>query len=303
MEELTVFQNLYYNAKLCFDHYAEEGINELVNNTLYNLGLFEIKDIEVGTPLNKKISGGQRKRLNIALELIREPAILFLDEPTSGLSSKDSENIMDLLKDLTLKGKLVFVVIHQPSSDIFKMFDNLLILDTGGYLIYNGNPIDAITYFKSKVQHANWSESECQVCGNVNPEQVFNIVESMMIDEYGKETRTRKITPAEWHNTFNQAFPEKKNLISSNVLPSILFEAPGWLRQLKVFITRDLLSKISNIQYLAITFLKPLFSHLLSFIIKYFNVSETNEHGYTFVENSNLPFIFLCPLLSPHLWD
>ena len=170
---------------------------------LNSLGLYEIKDIQVGTPLNKKISGGQRKRLNIALELIREPAVLFLDEPTSGLSSRDSENIMDLLKDLTLKGKLVFVVIHQPSSDIFKMLDNLLFLDTGGYLIYSGNPIDSIMYFKSRVHHANWSESECHVCGNVNPEQIFNIVESLVIDEYGKETHTRKISPREWNRIYN----------------------------------------------------------------------------------------------------
>ena len=158
--------------------------------------MFEIKDIQVGSPLNKKISGGQRKRLNIALELIREPAVLFLDEPTSGLSSRDSENILDLLKELSLKGKLVFIVIHQPSSEIFKMFDRLLILDTGGYLIYNGDPVDSIIYFKSRVHHANWNESECHSCGNVNPEQIFNIVESSVIDEYGKLTDVRKISPA-----------------------------------------------------------------------------------------------------------
>ncbi len=170
IEELSVYQNLYYNAKLCFDNYTEEQLVETVHRVLKNLGLFEIRDIQVGSPLNKKISGGQRKRLNIALELIREPAVLFLDEPTSGLSSRDSENILDLLKELTFKGKLVFVVIHQPSSDIFKMFDRLLILDTGGFLIYNGNPIDSIEYFKSKVQAADWNESECPTCGNVNPE-------------------------------------------------------------------------------------------------------------------------------------
>ncbi|RLD63934.1 MAG: ABC transporter, partial [Bacteroidetes bacterium] len=116
IEELTVFQNLYYNAKLCFDKYSHFQIVHSVLKVLQNLGLYEVKDMVVGTPLDKKISGGQRKRLNIALELIREPAILFLDEPTSGLSSRDSVNIMDLLKELTLKGKLVFVVIHQPSS-------------------------------------------------------------------------------------------------------------------------------------------------------------------------------------------
>ncbi|PLX16836.1 MAG: ABC transporter, partial [Marinilabiliales bacterium] len=192
IEELTVYQNLYYNAKLCFDNYTEQEIQDTVLAVLENLGLYEIRDIEVGSPLNKKISGGQRKRLNIALELIREPAVLFLDEPTSGLSSRDSENILDLLKELTLKGKLVFVVIHQPSSDIFKMFDKLLILDNGGYLIYNGDPIDSIIYFKSSIQHANWSESECHCCGNVNPEQIFNIIETKVLDEYGNFTSDRK---------------------------------------------------------------------------------------------------------------
>lgn len=85
--------------------------------------------MRVSSPLDKMISGGQRKRLNIALELIREPGVLFVDEPTSGLSSRDSRTIIDLLKTLALKGKVVFVVIHQPSSDIFKVFDKLLILD------------------------------------------------------------------------------------------------------------------------------------------------------------------------------
>ncbi|HEX3008243.1 MAG TPA: ATP-binding cassette domain-containing protein [Bacteroidales bacterium] len=108
IEELTVFENLYYNAKLCFDNHTDDEIRKMVNELLVSLGLFENKDMKVGSPLNKKISGGQRKRLNIAMELIREPSILFLDEPTSGLSSRDSENIMDLLKELAFKGKLVF---------------------------------------------------------------------------------------------------------------------------------------------------------------------------------------------------
>ncbi|HRP59635.1 MAG TPA: ATP-binding cassette domain-containing protein, partial [Vicingus sp.] len=173
IEELTVFQNLFYNAKLCFDNLNDEQISKRVLDVLISIGLDQAKDLKVGSPLEKTISGGQRKRLNIALELIREPAVLFVDEPTSGLSSRDSENIMDLLKELALKGKLVFVVIHQPSSEIFKMFDNLLILDTGGYPIYNGNPVDAVVYFKELVHHVNSSESECITCGNVNSEQIF----------------------------------------------------------------------------------------------------------------------------------
>src|SRR5205085_11082267 len=123
IEELTVYENLYYNTKLCFGNSDDIEIRRRVDNVIDSLGLNEIKNLRVGSILNKTISGGQRKRLNIGLELVREPSILFVDEPTSGLSSRDAENVMDLLKQLALSGKLVFVVIHQPSSDIFRMFD------------------------------------------------------------------------------------------------------------------------------------------------------------------------------------
>ena len=301
IEELTVFQNLYYNAKLCFSNYSEEKIIASVDRMLQNLGLFEIKDVEVGTPFNKKISGGQRKRLNIALELIREPAVLFLDEPTSGLSSRDSENIMDLLKELSLKGKLVFVVIHQPSSDIFKMFDELLILDTGGYLIYDGDPIDSIIYFKSKIHYANYNESECNVCGNVNPEQIFNIVESNILDEYGKFTQRRKISPREWYHYFNEHVKNEDSHIEiPDELPTISFKIPNKLKQFFIFVRRDILAKLANTQYLVINFLEaPVLAFILAFIIKYWDESESNEVGYNLMGNSNLPvYIFMSVIVA-----
>jgi ABC-type multidrug transport system ATPase subunit len=301
IEELTVFQNLYYNAKLCFDNYTEKELVETVNRTLENLGLYEIKDIQVGSPLNKKISGGQRKRLNIALELIREPSVLFLDEPTSGLSSRDSVNIMDLLKELSLKGKLVFVVIHQPSSEIFKMFDRLLILDTGGYLIYNGDPIDSIIYFKERVHHANWNESECHACGNVNPEQIFNIVELAVLDEYGKQTRTRKISPQEWYSYYKEYSSEtNQKKQTGNTLPKISFKTPNRFRQFLIFAKRDILSKLANTQYLVINFLEaPVLALIMAYIIKYYNVNVTNQYRYTLFGNSNLPvYLFMSVIVA-----
>jgi len=301
IEELTVYQNLYYNAKLCFDNYTDEQLVEAVHRVLKNLGLFEIKDIQVGSPLNKKISGGQRKRLNIALELIREPAVLFLDEPTSGLSSRDSENILDLLKELTFKGKLVFVVIHQPSSDIFKMFDRLLILDTGGFLIYNGNPIDSIMYFKSRVQAADWNESECPTCGNVNPEKVFNIVETSVLDEYGKLTHTRRISPKEWSEYFRKQYRESVSETATREdLPGISFRIPRKIKQFGVFIMRDILKKLSDTQYLVINFLEaPVLAFLLAFIVRFYSEGVSNELGYTLAENLNLPvYIFMSVIVA-----
>ncbi len=298
IEELTVFDNLYYNARLCFDNLTQDEIVSKVDNVLKNLGLYEIRDIQVGTPLNKKISGGQRKRLNISLELIREPAILFLDEPTSGLSSRDSENILDLLKELARKGKLLFIVIHQPSSEIFKMFDKLIILDTGGYMIYNGNPVDSIGYFKRKIEQANYNESECYVCGNVNPEQIFNIVETKVFTESGQPTETRRISPADWRNLYNDEKKEDRR-DPGGALPEINFKTPNRVRQFIVFAQRDILSKVADTQYLLVTLLEaPVLAFFLAFLIRYFDESLKKAH-YTLYNNSNLPiYIFMSVIVA-----
>ncbi|MEX1003015.1 MAG: ATP-binding cassette domain-containing protein [Crocinitomicaceae bacterium] len=299
IEELTVFQNLFYNAKLCFGGMDDKLIAKRVLKTLSSLGLYETKDLKVGSPLDKTISGGQRKRLNIALELIREPSVLFVDEPTSGLSSRDSENIMDLLKELALKGKLIFVVIHQPSSDIFKMFDKLLILDVGGYLIYNGNPVDGVMYFKKCINHVNSDESECPTCGNVNPEQIFNIIESKVVDEYGNQTQHRKISPKEWNKSYLKSLEANPNAIEdANVIPESTFKKPGFIKQLKVYFTRDILSKLTNRQYMAINLLEaPALAFILAFFVKFYNIQDGSD--YSFKSNQNIPqFLFIAVIVA-----
>ena len=74
------------------------------------------------------------------------------------------------------------------------MFDKLLILDTGGYQIYYGNPVDSVVYFKRSINLVNSDEGECHECGNVNPEQIFNIIEAKVVDEYGQPTNKRKVS-------------------------------------------------------------------------------------------------------------
>ncbi len=301
IEELTVFQNLFYNAKLCFGNLSDAEISKIVDELLSDLGLYEPRNLKVGSPLDKKISGGQRKRLNIALELIREPSVLFVDEPTSGLSSRDSENIMDLLKELALKGKLVFVVIHQPSSDIFKMFDKLLILDRGGFPIYNGNPVDAVVYFKKMVNQANSDESECPTCGNVNPEQIFNIIESKVVDEYGNLTRNRKVSPGEWNNFYKEHIEAKQEpVIPTADNPESTFNIPNKAKQFFVFVTRDVRSKLTNTQYMLINMLEaPVLAFILAYLIKFYNTDVSNKVGYIFRENENMPaYLFMSVVVA-----
>jgi ABC transport system ATP-binding/permease protein len=289
IEDLTVYQNLYFAAKLCFSHLDEQQIDALVLKTLEDLGLTQTKDLKVGSPLQKTISGGQRKRLNIGLELLREPAVLFVDEPTSGLSSRDSENIIDLLKELSLKGKLVFAVIHQPSSDIFKMFDKLVILDTGGYQIYFGNPVDAVTYFKRNINLINSDQGECHACGNVNPEQVFNIIETKVINEFGDTTNERKFSPEQWNELFSKQI-KIRTVQRANETPHSTLRIPSWFKQTQLFSMRDVLSKISNKQYLLINLLEaPLLAFILAFIVRYYNVDDPFKAGYLFSKNLNMP--------------
>lgn len=297
IEELTVYENLYYNAKLCFRDLSEEEINEKVVKTLSSLGLLERRDLKVGSPLNKTISGGQRKRLNIALELIREPSILFVDEPTSGLSSRDSENVMDLLRELALKGKLIFVVIHQPSSEIYKMFDKMVILDTGGYMIYYGNPVEAVMYFKRIDAQINSDVGECPVCGNVNPELIFNIIEAKVVDEFGRYTDKRKVPPTRWEEYYNENFhPERLPVIQE--APPKTLSIPSRINQLKIYTLRDFFSKISNTQYIALNLLEaPVLGFILSYIIRY--IADPTSNLYIFRENENIPiYIFMSLIVS-----
>ncbi|EAY29582.1 ATP-binding cassette domain-containing protein [Microscilla marina] len=291
IEELTVYQNLYFNGKLCFKDLNKEELHKRVMDTLKSLGLDHIASLKVGSVLNKKISGGQRKRLNIALELIREPSVLFVDEPTSGLSSKDSENVIDLLKELTLKGKLIFVIIHQPSLDIYKMFDKMIIMDKGGYPIYYGNPIEAVSYFR---RATNQVDNET---ANINPEEVFNIIEDEVVDEFGRYTGKRKINSKQWNIRYRDKFEPVPETEVVHEKPPASLNVPNIFKQSVIFTTRDFLAKISNTQYLLINLLEaPVLAFLLAYVIRFQNGPDGS---YIFQHNDNVPgYVLICIIIS-----
>lgn len=301
IDELTVHQNLLFNARLCFGGRSEEEVEQRVTDLLRHLGLYEIKDLKVGNPLAKTISGGQRKRLNIALELIREPSVLFVDEPTSGLSSRDSENIMDLLKELALKGRIIFTVIHQPSSDIFKLFDRLLLMDQEGNPVYYGDPVDAVVYFKKVTGLADSDAGQCQACGNVNPEQIFNILEAKIVDEYGNETDQRRIGPEAWNEVFRAQMEVRVAQVpAAHHVPQSTFKAPGKLRQMAVFFQRDVLAKLANRQYVLINLLEaPVLAFFMAFFLRYRSIALGEQANYVFRHNDNLPqYLFIAVIVA-----
>ena len=126
---------------------SEAVVDEKVDQIIQRLGLNECQNTLVGGWKRRGISGGERKRTSIGYELITEPSLLLLDEPTSGLDSSTAKRILKMLKREAERGMSILATIHQPSSDLFMMFDRIIVLSEG-YTIYAGSPQDVRTYFE-----------------------------------------------------------------------------------------------------------------------------------------------------------
>lgn len=160
--QLSVQETLRYVCKLRLPpETTDTEIDTRINTVLTSLGFaitpreLDIRPKLIGGPEKKVLSGGQRKRVNIAQELITNPKILFLDEPTSGLASKDAKEVITLLKHLAqTQGVSVVLTIHQPSHEIYSMFDHTVLLCPGGCLAYYGPSVPgSFEYFKISEQN------------------------------------------------------------------------------------------------------------------------------------------------------
>jgi ABC-type multidrug transport system ATPase subunit len=149
LRELTVREVLKFSAELRLPSYTSSlEIDKIVEDVISLLGLSEIRYAQIGSVDKRGISGGQRKRVNIGMELVADPIILFLDEPTSGLDSSSSKEVCNVLKLLTSMGLTVVSVIHQPRYEIFQMFDEVLLLGKGGKTVYLGPTEEVSNYFE-----------------------------------------------------------------------------------------------------------------------------------------------------------
>lgn len=147
---LTVNETLMISAHFYLpDFVTDNQKKELVGSVISELGLGKTVDTIIGDEKVRGISGGERKRANIAVQLISDPSILFLDEPTSGLDSFQAQAVMEAMKNMAMNGRLVITVIHQPRSSIYDMFDKLLLLSEGR-AIYHGDAAAASAYFSGQ---------------------------------------------------------------------------------------------------------------------------------------------------------
>ena len=205
--ELTVFEAVRYSAKFRLPpDYTEDEIDQLVDKTLKDLGLEGVRNLQIGKPEKKILSGGQRKRVNIALELVTDPVILFLDEPTSGLAADDTTALITLLHDLTkATGKTIVMTIHQPAKDEFEKFGQVLVMGYGGVPCFFGPTQDGYKFFgQQKTRQGQANDVD-------NPRDMFEMIalrERQMLEQLKRQDpnaqrgQARKLAADEWRKEY-----------------------------------------------------------------------------------------------------
>ncbi len=157
-DHLTIEENMSFAAAIRSPHLSRRDRARRIEGKLTELGLSERRDNIVGSPVKKTLSGGERKRLNIGLDMVSSADVYLFDEPTSGLSSKDSEHVIEIIRSMA-HNKIVLVTLHQPTSKLFQMFSKALLLDKGGRMVFYGTPSEMLAYFAAAEHEQHFGTS------------------------------------------------------------------------------------------------------------------------------------------------
>jgi ABC-type multidrug transport system ATPase subunit len=313
-EHLTIGENLQFAAAIRAPHLSRRDRVRRLDAKLIELGLSERKDAVVGSADRKILSGGERKRLNIGLDMIGMSDVYLFDEPTSGLSSKDSEHVMEIIRGMA-HNKIIIVTIHQPSSKIFQMFHKAILLDKGGRLVFFGTPSEMLRYFaEAEHQHQFGAElGACPSCGTTRPEFIFDVLETPLRDlsgdviyeenARGQLVPSRRYSPEFWRDKY-EAFRLIQDVKQVSLRQEPLAPLPPapaerkrlpfrwhdqWT-QFRTLLRRAFISKLRNRANLVITIcVSPVLALLIATILRY---SESGT--YDFASAYHIPtFLFL----------
>jgi ABC-type multidrug transport system ATPase subunit len=321
-EHLTIEENLDFAAAIRAPHLSGGDRARRIEGKLVELGLTERRDSLVGSPLKKILSGGERKRLNIGLDMIGSADVFLFDEPTSGLSSKDAEHVIEIIRSMA-HNKIVLVTIHQPASKLFQMFNKALLLDKGGRLVFFGTPHEMLEYFAQAEheQHFGTGLGACPACGTTRPEFIFDVLETPLRDlsgdiiyeenTQGQLVPARRFSPEYWRDKY-ESFRLLQDMRQMAVkkqpaapLPVAPFRAPSepfrwreeWV-QLRILLQRAFISKMRNHGNLRTTIVgAPALATLIGLVLRY------NGSGlYDFASAYHIPtYLFLMLIVSMFL--
>ena len=321
-EHLTIGENLDFAAAIRSPYLSRRERRRRIDGKLAELGLNERRDSVVGATHKKTLSGGERKRLNIGLDMIGSADIYLFDEPTSGLSSKDSEHVMEIIRAMA-HNKIVIVTIHQPSSKIFQMFNKAMLLDRGGRMVFFGTPPEMLSYFAEAEhqQHFGTPLGGCPACGTTRPEFVFDVLETPLRDlsgdmiyeenDRGQLVPVRRYSPDFWRDKY-EAWRLMRDVRQPGAEPpppepdgTLTEPRRSWsafLReeflQFRTLLARAFISKLRNRGNLATTMIAaPALAALIGAVLRY-----SEEGTYDFASSFHIPtYLFLSLVVAMFL--
>jgi ABC transport system ATP-binding/permease protein len=317
-EHLTISENLHFAAAIRSPHLSRRDRMRRLEGKLVELGLSERRDAVVGSVIKKTLSGGERKRLNIGLDMIGSADVYLFDEPTSGLSSKDSEHVIEIIRSMA-HNKIIIVTIHQPSSKLFQMFHKAILLDKGGRLVFFGTPNEMLRYFaEAEHQHQFGANlGACPSCGTTRPEFIFDVLETPLRDlsgdviyeenNRGQLVAARRYSPDFWRDKYEafrliqdvkQVSLRKEPVASSPKTPEQKRKRPPirwhdeWT-QFRTLLKRAFISKLRNGANLWITIAgAPVLAFVTATLMRY---SENGQ--YDFASAFHIPTYLFVALL------
>jgi ABC-type multidrug transport system ATPase subunit len=319
-EHLTILENLDYAAAIRSPHLSAKDRLRRIDSKLIELGLSERRDSVVGSSVKKYLSGGERKRLNIGLDMVSSADVYLFDEPTSGLSSKDSEHVVEIIRSLS-HNKIVLVTIHTPTSKIFQMFNKAVLLDKGGRLVFFGTPQETLQYFATAEHKLSFGTElgGCPSCGTTRPEFIFDVLEAPLRDlsgdiiyeenSKGQLVPARRYSPDYWRDKYEsfRLIQEMRQISLTQDAPTVLPPPSDkkeptrwhdeWVR-VHTILKRAFVSKLRNRTNLWTTiFEAPVLGALIGFVLRYAENSE-----YNFASAFHIPtYLFLALVVAMFL--